>query len=273
MASASTPKLPGRQVCPLCALDDDDLMSWQLEAPGLWRFTCMNHTPAYSWLTTGTSTVDEKGGEGIAHELGVYDDLLALFTEPGPYLEWGIVEHRYAERRPAAYKDLVERYSHTAFGPTQYSASAFLGLAAGRLAREGHLALRFVDATGYWEYNGKISAFCLAPAAEDASLVTWESYAREHGCDPLDWPALEFRHDSPAKATLVLDEPWTTSHGSQWFTADQLSFRGLCAWNHNERDAVPATRLVVTELGGIQDARACCDECFQSVQRYVGAAM
>jgi len=31
------------------------------------------------------------------------------------------------------------------------------------------------------------------------------------------------------------------------------------------------TRLVVTELRGIQDARACCDECMESVLRYVRA--
>jgi hypothetical protein len=196
VALPTSSKGPGRQVCPLCALDDPDLVSFAVEGPELWRFTCVNHRPAYSWVTSGDSAVDEIGGQGIAAELGVYDDLLSLFATPGPFQEWGIVEHRYAELRPTIYRDLVSRYSHTALGPTKYSTSAFLGQAAGTLARQEHLALRFVDATGYWSYNGRISAFTLSPAAPDAALVSWAQFAREGGFSPLDWPALGYRHDA-----------------------------------------------------------------------------
>jgi len=46
----------------------------------------------------------------------------------------------------------------------------------------------------------------------------------------------------------------------------------MCSWNHGEADMVPATRIVVTEdARGVQDSRACCDECYASVLRYVGA--
>jgi hypothetical protein len=255
----------------LCALDDEDLVTWAPDAPGLWRYTCTNHTPAYTWLTTGRGAFDDTGWAGITEELGVYDDLLALFPEPGPFLEWGIVEHRYARARPEIYADLVRRYSHTALGPTKYSVSAFLGLAAGRLASDGHLALRWVPATGYWAYNGTISAFTLAPASDDTPLVSWNQYAAAEGFDAGDWPALGYVHGQSATPRLVRDEPWRAELGPTWFTRDQLSYRGFCAWNHTEEDLVPATRLVVTEDNrGEQEARACCDECFPSVLRYVG---
>lgn len=188
---------PARQVCQLCTLDDDDIVIWEPEAPGLWRYTCTNHDPAHTWLTTGEGAFDDSGSTGIAEELGVYDDLLALFTEPGPYLEWGVIEHRYAQLRPTVYSELVGKYSHTAFGPTKYSASAFLGQAAGKLAREGHLSLQWVPATGYWKYNGKVGGFTLAPAADDAPVVSWVEFAQNEGIDPEDWPALGFVHEGP----------------------------------------------------------------------------
>jgi hypothetical protein len=271
--AASRRSRPARQVCPLCALDDDELVTWVPDAPGLWRFTCINHTPPHSWLTTGQGAFDETGSTGIADELGVYDDLLALFPEPGPFLEWGIVEHRYAHLRPGVYRELVDKYSHTALGPTQYSVSAFLGLAAGKLAREGHLALLWAPATGYWSYNGTISAFTLAPAADDAPLVSWAEYAVSEGFDPGDWPALGYRHGAGTMPRLVHEEAWQLSLGERWFSEDQLSRRGMCAWNHTAEDLVPATRMVVTEDShGTQEARACCDECYVSVLRYVGRA-
>jgi hypothetical protein len=189
---------PARQVCPLCALDDDELVTWMPDAPGLWRYTCTNHTPPYTWLTAGQGAFDDTGSSGIAEDLGVYDDLLAVFAEPGPYFEWGIVEHRYAQKRRDVYAELVSKYSHTALGPTQYSASAFPRLAAGKLAREGHLALRWIPATGYWSYNGTISAFALAPASDDAPVLSWSDYATTEGFDPRDWPALGYVHpDAP----------------------------------------------------------------------------
>src|ERR1700759_1691580 len=96
-------KRPARQVCPLCALDDADVVSWAAEAPGIWRFTCTNHAPSYSWLTTPSSRIDEREGEGIAAELGVYESLRALFAAPGPFLEWGVVEYGFAQHSPDAY--------------------------------------------------------------------------------------------------------------------------------------------------------------------------
>ncbi len=36
------------------------------------------------------------------------------------------------------------------------------------------------------------------------------------------------------------------------------------------RQPVRATRIVVTEIKDLQDARAVCDECYESVLLYVG---
>ena len=78
--------------------------------------------------------------------------------------------------------------------------------------------------------------------------------------------------DMTEKATLVREWPWSAQRGQGWFSPDQLSYRGLCAWNHSEEDLARATRIVVTETPqGQQDSYACCDECYQSMLRYVGA--
>src|SRR5256885_15152610 len=71
-------------------------------------------------------------------------------------------------------------------------------------------------------------------------------------------------------ATLVAEWPWDRQRANQWFGPNQWSYTGNCAWNHNKDDPVRATRIVVTELRGVQDARAVCDECYESVLRYVG---
>ncbi|MGZ4790362.1 MAG: hypothetical protein ACXWBO_00740 [Ilumatobacteraceae bacterium] len=207
----------------------------------------------------------------MADELGVYDDLLALFTEPGPFLEWGIVEHLYAQRNPATYRELVDRYSHTAYGPTQYSASAFLGRAAGQLASDGHLMVRFENATGYWSYNGVISAFALPPGPDDAAITTWADFAIHEGFAPDDWPALGYRADQGTIPKLIVDEPWSDALARRWILDEtRLSAGALCAWNHSAENPMAATRIVVIEHRGVQDARGCCDECRASVFRYVG---
>ena len=71
-------------------------------------------------------------------------------------------------------------------------------------------------------------------------------------------------------AKIVAEWPWTRARADQWWRPTQWSHSGNCAWNHNEEDRARATRIVVTELAGVQDARAVCDECYESVLRYVG---
>jgi hypothetical protein len=49
------------------------------------------------------------GRSGVADELGVYDDLLSRVL-PVEWVEYGIVEHRYAARAPELNADLARRY-------------------------------------------------------------------------------------------------------------------------------------------------------------------
>lgn len=74
-------------------------------------------------------------------------------------------------------------------------------------------------------------------------------------------------------AKIVKEWEWSKGRAQVWFSPDQLSYRGFCAWNHDAKDLVTATRIVVTEsASGAQESRACCEECYESVLRYVGGA-
>lgn len=193
LASADRIELipPVRQVCPHCGHDDPENLTWEVEGPGLWRYRCVDpsHGDPYDWLTTGKDALSGvgAGGDGLADQLGIYDDLLACFTPDGPLLEYGVVEYLYATENPAAYRDLVNRYSHTRRGPTKFSASAFIGAALGRLYREGLLRRVDFKATGSWRFNGRLTAQSLAGSNKDA-VETWEQFAIGRGLDPNDWP-------------------------------------------------------------------------------------
>ena len=181
---------PVHQVCPLCGHDDAEYLSWEVEGPGLWRYVCTDpsHSEPYAWLTTGKDALQGGGGgDGLADQLGIYDDLLACFAFDGPLLEYGAVEYLYATQNPHPYQDLVSRYSHTRLGPTRFSASAFIGAALGRMYREGLLRRVDVKATGYWRFNGRLTAMSLAASQNDL-VVTWEQFALERQLDPEDWP-------------------------------------------------------------------------------------
>jgi hypothetical protein len=92
-------------------------------------------------------------------------------------VEFGLVEREYARRRPDDFRELVERYRHTAFGPKRYTVSSLLGLALGLLARKGEILTRQGRATGYWRYNPTILWVALGPAAPrwPEESISWES--------------------------------------------------------------------------------------------------
>ena len=118
------PSRPARQVCPLCAIDDEvELTS---EGPDMWVFVCHRGHPAqpYQWTPTA-HTVAPPGRTAVGDDLGVYEALLAC-VHGDERVEYGVVEYRYAERSPAEYAKLVEKYGHRWLGETVYSASVFL---------------------------------------------------------------------------------------------------------------------------------------------------
>jgi len=109
-----------------------------------------------------------------------------------------VIEYRYSQRSPASYTLLVDRYGHTASGPTRYSASSFLGGALGQLWREGLITGVSGRATGYWSYNTRVGAYGPGGTPESDEILSWADFAGNTlGVDPFDWPPLGYRHDAP----------------------------------------------------------------------------
>lgn len=178
------------EVCPRCAEADD--IEESVSPDGVTQLTCSNGThELYTWAKY-VEPVGRPARDGIGEELGIYDDLPALLRPDEPVVEYGVVEHRYALAHPAEYRQLVERYGHTALEPSQYTASAFLAKALGQLSREGALVFRSVRATGRWAYNGQISGWCLpnTEAVESDEVLSWEAFAEREGIDPQTWPVV-----------------------------------------------------------------------------------
>lgn len=178
------------EVCPRCADSEDIIKSTSPDGVGLLTCTSSGHQP-FTWAEY-VEPAGMQGREGIGEELGVYEDLPAVLRRHEPVVEYGVVEHRYALAHPAEYRQLVARYSHTALGPTRYSASAFLARALGQLSREGAVVFRSVKATGRWAYNSDISGWCLPDTSAEnlAEVLSWRDFAIQNGMDPEDWPVL-----------------------------------------------------------------------------------
>lgn len=169
---------PARQVCPLCASDE---LVVESIGPMVWRYTCPNRRHAggsFSWQGTATDRLDEAAVEGKTADLGLYEDLPHCLVPGEPFVEYGIVEHRYSELRPVVYRQLVDDYSHTRIQRNKpYTASVFIASALGRLADRGEVLYKGGPATGHWVYNEVISYWALPPGPEsDADILTWERF-------------------------------------------------------------------------------------------------
>jgi hypothetical protein len=173
---------PVLQPCPRCVAQE--FVQIENLGPSIWRYTCTRsckrHADPYSWIgTTPDGPPDVELTDNKADDLDVPNDLLKCFAHSEPFLEYGVVEYRYATMgNPAVYKRLVDDYGHTALGPKQYTASAFIAGTLGRMEKDGILAYMYDKATGYWSYNGGISYWALRPASSDASPITYEAFAR-----------------------------------------------------------------------------------------------
>ncbi len=98
----------------------------------------------------------EAGYSGIAAELGVYDDVFLCLSPGEPWLEHGIVEHRYKELCPTAYRQMIDRWGHVIQGPRRYSVTAFLTRTWARLAADGLLAAQLGPATGVYQHTYRV---------------------------------------------------------------------------------------------------------------------
>jgi hypothetical protein len=177
---------PGRQVCPLCASDDD--VTSEVDSDGHWYLVCNSKSSGHPFRwTPERHSVDASGHEGIAEEWGIYDDLLATFEHKQEFVEHGIVEYRYALANPTVYQLLVDRYSHRTLRPTQYTVSVFIGGILSRLQRDGLLLESSCSATGFWKGQG-VRAWALADCSPGAPVVTWYEFASALGIDSESWP-------------------------------------------------------------------------------------
>jgi hypothetical protein len=182
-------RLQARQVCPMCG-DDDDVVAFPKGVGQDWVYTCTakRHASPYQWAVK----VEERGDgrEGITAELGLYDDLPRCVVPGEPWVEHGVVEHRYKLLRPDIYFDeLLPRYGHVAddWGRKPYTVSAFIAKTLGQLHREGAFAWQEEKATGFWKYNGRISYWAVPPAPPVDQRLTWASFASTQGLDPAVW--------------------------------------------------------------------------------------
>jgi hypothetical protein len=186
-------KRPARQICPICQVDES--IFTETIGPSLWRYTCTRscrqHAEPYSWLgSTRDAPFDEELGYNKAEELGLPNDLLTCLQHGEPFVEYGVVEYRYATvANPEVYKQLVEDYGHTALGPKKYTASAFIASTLGRMLREDLVAYKPGRATGFWSYNSDISFWSLQPLSHSRPM-TFATFAAEQGFDPKTWPPL-----------------------------------------------------------------------------------
>jgi hypothetical protein len=182
------PEVPHRQVCKLCAHDDEVTML-PIGDGSEWAFTCTattGHSAPYVWTVKVERGM--AGREGITAELGLYDDLPRCVRVGDPWIEHGILEHRYKLLRPDVYFDeLLPRYGHVALKSKRYTTSVFIASALGQLMREGALAWQYAPATGLWNYNHKISFWALPPAPPLEERLTWAEFAGREGLDSKVW--------------------------------------------------------------------------------------
>jgi hypothetical protein len=129
----------------------------------------------------------KAGPRGIGAELGVYDDVFLCLSPGEPWLEHGIVEHRYKELCPTAYREMIDRWGHVIQGPRRYSVTAFLTRACSQLAGNGVLAAQLGPATGLYEHNRRILYWALPPGPEAQRIRTWADFAADLGISAYDW--------------------------------------------------------------------------------------
>lgn len=172
------------QICPLCAIDDY-VIATPL-GPGFFEYECRRtekHPDGRPWVWRGATggTFPSPAGEGPIPIADVRQALLECVHEGDPWVEYGIVEARYAEAAEQDFEILREEYGHRNLGPKlspNFTVSAYLGRALGDLRESGQLAHRTGKATGIWAYNGTISYWAKPPPGPpESSTLTFASYS------------------------------------------------------------------------------------------------
>jgi len=177
------------QVCPVC-VSDDDVTAVPL-GPGIFEFTC-NYSKGhptrlpYRWNGTDPAIGETYSDDAVgpAAELGMLDDLPACLQVGEGWVEYGIVEDRYAKMNPAAFDELRDRYGHRILGPQRsgrHTASVYIARVLAMLRDRGLVAFSYGPATGPWSYNGSISYWGRLPAPPAGRRMTYAEYAKAIG--------------------------------------------------------------------------------------------
>jgi hypothetical protein len=205
-------KSPGRMLCNNCYAD---LGATRFdEAANVWLYECPECPGVDGPLTVEVPgeprSVGASGGaRGIMAELGIYDGLKqALGRHPGRWLEFGVVEHLYAQVDPDAYRTLVERYGHVAIAPDSNTASWMIGRALWSLKRSNEVLVKGMPhGTGRWDYLSPCNAWTLPSGSGNATVVTWEAFAEDHGFSARSHPAIDWRDTPNAEPVVTEPEP------------------------------------------------------------------
>lgn len=181
-------KLPPKLECITCEHRDDFVAAMESPDGDEWIYTCTS--PAHESPLSWPSKMEQphSGREGICADLGLYEDLEACVLSGEPWVEYGVVEHRYRVLRPATYAKLVEDYHHAAHHDRRYTVSSLLVGVLGQLRKEGILASQVGKPTGFWaKHLGIVSFWSRSPAPPEDSTLTWATYAAGEELAPDVW--------------------------------------------------------------------------------------
>ena len=136
----------------------------------------------YTWLHVPTPP-GLNDVSGLAAELGLHVELPNVLAQyRGFWVEYGVVEQRYAERNPQDFAMLVERYGHAAIHGKTYTVTVFLVHTLGNLSQHGSVLMHPGPSTGRWNYVSPVSWWSLPPRSEAESAPAWST--------EMSWEAL-----------------------------------------------------------------------------------
>jgi hypothetical protein len=163
------------------------------------------------------NTVHGGGGGGgngatLVSQMELYDKLLdsldAAVAVVGGRVEYGIVEHHFAELYPDDYRTLHAKMGHISVDhPMKSTLSGYLAQLLGRLSGRDEIEYWPSHGTGYWNYNTTISSWSL-PGGASATTTSWAQYCGQLGCSQWAWPA--------ARVLLGADAPEVTGAALTW---------------------------------------------------------
>lgn len=177
--------------CPRCFSADD--VEWQRLPDKMIAYTCRRAHSAGSGETAGPHTwvgtvdavsFDADTSQGVTDEL--MEPLTACVVSGEPFVEYGIVEYRFARAHPDLFAAHIAERGHTMLHPQVATASGVrFGVALGRLAAAGALVSKYGPATGAWGYNGQVTYWSKQPPGAGKD-VTWVTFCAERGRS-TDW--------------------------------------------------------------------------------------